>query len=453
MTWAGGDDRRQICWLYGPAGFGKSAVAQTVAERCASENILAASFFFKRGAGGRARIAGFVSTLSYQLTFSIPELKSPIEIVLRSDPTIPYQSLDRQFRKLIINPVIAHNTPIRRMVIVIDALDECDDKDEIAEFIEILIDASRECRLPFLFFITARAENHIVAKFSPPESVSVTYSLGLHDFDAHADVRSFLLFRFSKFLSETPRLMRGVQRPWPSEEDMNCLVEKSSGIFIFASTLVDFVTDQRAAPRRRLQMVLQTHTGLDPLYAEVFDAAYRDGSFDRVIGSIIILREQLSIIDLGSLLHLASEDVLHVVLQIQSILRIPEDDAQPVELIHASLRDFLMEERRSERFFIDPPARHASMLVDCLGLMTTDAQKQNPAMDRAVLYASRNWCHHLDVTLMENGGNSLLVADLTKCLQDFKAAALGHWINIMIRVQGANDTVNTLQKIIKVCSD
>ncbi|KAF9059733.1 hypothetical protein BDP27DRAFT_1430935 [Rhodocollybia butyracea] len=37
-----------ICWLYGPAGAGKSAIAQTLAEACTRNGILAGSFFFWR---------------------------------------------------------------------------------------------------------------------------------------------------------------------------------------------------------------------------------------------------------------------------------------------------------------------------------------------------------------------------------------------------------------------
>ena len=35
-----------IMWVYGPAGSGKSAIAQTIAEMCEQEMILLASFFF-----------------------------------------------------------------------------------------------------------------------------------------------------------------------------------------------------------------------------------------------------------------------------------------------------------------------------------------------------------------------------------------------------------------------
>ncbi|KIK52272.1 hypothetical protein GYMLUDRAFT_180242, partial [Collybiopsis luxurians FD-317 M1] len=35
-----------VCWLYGPAGAGKSVIAQTLAEICMERGLLVGSFFF-----------------------------------------------------------------------------------------------------------------------------------------------------------------------------------------------------------------------------------------------------------------------------------------------------------------------------------------------------------------------------------------------------------------------
>src|SRR5882672_4874508 len=69
--WIDGPSDQQICWLYGAAGSGKSAISKTVAELCAGMNRLGASFFFLRGAGRRSRITSFIPTLAYHLAFSI----------------------------------------------------------------------------------------------------------------------------------------------------------------------------------------------------------------------------------------------------------------------------------------------------------------------------------------------------------------------------------------------
>ena len=64
--WIDGFDKRAaICWLSGPAGYGKSAVAQTIAERYAAKGRLLGSFFFLRGAGERSHISRLSPTLAH----------------------------------------------------------------------------------------------------------------------------------------------------------------------------------------------------------------------------------------------------------------------------------------------------------------------------------------------------------------------------------------------------
>src|SRR5882762_7866532 len=125
IEWIDGPGDQPICWLYGAAGSGKSAISKTVAELCAGVNRLGASFFFIRGAGCRSRITSFIPTLAYHLAFSVPATKSYIESVLRSDHHLTHRSLERQFRKLILEPIRSVNPRILPTIIVVDALDEC----------------------------------------------------------------------------------------------------------------------------------------------------------------------------------------------------------------------------------------------------------------------------------------------------------------------------------------
>lgn len=65
--WADGVDNRPICWLYGPAGSGKSIIARTIAERYHERERLAGSFFFSRGYSERENIAKLITTIAYRL--------------------------------------------------------------------------------------------------------------------------------------------------------------------------------------------------------------------------------------------------------------------------------------------------------------------------------------------------------------------------------------------------
>jgi hypothetical protein len=195
--------------------------------------------------------------------------------------------------------------------------------------------------------------------------------------------------------------MQGVQQPWLSVPDIERLVKMSSGLFIFASTLIDFIIDGGGTPQRKLEAVLRTHAGLDPLYVQVFSAVGSVEAFHEVIGTLMLLREQLSITALGQLLQSRDEDILYALLAIQSVLKIPENNDKPVELIHASLRDFLVERQRSGIYYIDPPTRHASIVLHCLKIMEEDKTKEMFARSNAALYACQSWHYHLEATLIE----------------------------------------------------
>ena len=55
-----------LLWLHGPAGAGKSAIAQTVAEICAERGQLAASFFFSRSSPDRNALKHLFPTIAVQ---------------------------------------------------------------------------------------------------------------------------------------------------------------------------------------------------------------------------------------------------------------------------------------------------------------------------------------------------------------------------------------------------
>ena len=179
---------------------------------------------------------------------------------------IVHHSHERQFQKLVVDPILSVTRSLLPMVIIVDAIDECNDKQMMANVISIIAQAFRHHRLPLRFFFTSRVEEHILDRFTAPPALAATYRLNLHDFDAKVDIHTFFRSQFSTIYEQKHRLMRNVTLPWPSESDLNTLVEKSSGSFAFASTLTKFVNDGRDLPHQRLRVALKCHAGLDPLY-------------------------------------------------------------------------------------------------------------------------------------------------------------------------------------------
>ncbi|KIM83291.1 hypothetical protein PILCRDRAFT_7241 [Piloderma croceum F 1598] len=427
----------RICWLKGPAGSGKSAISQTIAEWYAGKNGLLASFFFLRGAGNRSNITRFIPSLIYQLSLSIPKTKPLIERAIQNEPSIFQSSFQHQLRKLLVEPILAVRNPIlatlmrkKSLLIVIDALDECDDKDPIAEFIQSVADIFQENhRLPIRILYTSRIEEHLRKKLEAP----IVYPLNLEDFDAHVDIRTFFRSRFSIILQEN-QAMRSIALPWPSDADLDALVRKSEGSFIFANTLVNFVDDGTDLPHRKLQTALTVDAGLDVLYSQVLSAASHTKNVERVIGTIMLLNEVLPITSLARLLQLESADIIQALLGLQSILLIPSDDDQPVRLFHTSLRDFLTVQPRSGAFFVDPPPRHLCIVINCLKAVMIPPENVI-FYDKEQKYAALNWCDHFLRGLTIGGDHLLrsqLGASFMSSIVNFASGPLDFWVNTVI---------------------
>jgi hypothetical protein len=455
VGWIDGDSNQPICWLHGAAGSGKSAIARTIAEWCAVNNELGASFFFLRGAGRRSSITHFISTLAHNLALADPARRPYIENALQRDHYIVHRSLDHQFRTLITEPIPLRPPPLP-MVIVIDALDECDDKELVADFIEIVARATLDPQLPLRFFFTSRVEEHIQEKFSTSPALDATYCVALHEFDADADIRTFFRTRFSTIYQEKRRLIGKITLPWPSESDLDELVSKSDGSFIFAFTLVNFVNNGSDLPHRKLQAALQSHAGLDPLYSQILLTAPRSSHFVQIFETIMTVEERLSVMDLACLLQVETGDVVHALLGIQSVLVVPENDHYPIRPFHTSLRDFLNTKTRSKDLFIDPSIRHLLITSNCLATMVAHNGKDF-FEDEGLRFACVNWIHHLLAAMKAEGDDNLLFSEhgtffLDK-LTDFVSWSFDSWINSIISQVQIGITLDTLDSVVSTLKE
>ncbi|KAF8217115.1 hypothetical protein K438DRAFT_1492271, partial [Mycena galopus ATCC 62051] len=94
----------RIVWLHGPAGAGKSAIAQSLCQRLEAESRSVASFFFRRGHTSRGNDARLFTTIAYQLAQLSPELNRVISQNLVSDPAVVDRSFSVQLEKLVVGP-------------------------------------------------------------------------------------------------------------------------------------------------------------------------------------------------------------------------------------------------------------------------------------------------------------------------------------------------------------
>jgi hypothetical protein len=156
----------------------------------------------------------------------------------------------------------------------------------------------------------------------------------------------------------------------------------------------------------------------------------------------MVLSKPLSITSLGKLLSLDTDEVIQPLFGLQSLLTIPGDDNQPVQLLHTSLRDFLTMESRSRTYFINPPVHHFAIAMDCLRLVVAHVENGHP-YGEVQMYACEGWYLHLRKWL-DSGNHSRLgsnsVNDLTYCLADVaESQHYDCWINMLIFTDGQLD--------------
>ena len=186
-----GRSSRPIRSLNGSAGSGKLVIARTVAHAWDSHGQLAGSFCFFRNSEDQSKASRLLPTVIFQLSISVPETKQDIENALRSDPNLLHRSIDHQFQKLIVEPIMAlRRKPDELVLIVIDGIDECDDSDLIAQLVKA-ITAVDFSQFPVRFLFTSRMEEPIRIIFHAPTTTAMTRELSLSSINSDRDIRHF----------------------------------------------------------------------------------------------------------------------------------------------------------------------------------------------------------------------------------------------------------------------
>ena len=419
-------------------------MARTIVERYASKGRLLGCFFFLRGAGERSHISHLIPTLGHQISLSVPAVKPLLEKALRDDSALlgPSVSLALQFQKLIIEPIdsttskflsISHLT--KQKIFVIDALDECDDKAEMAAFIDVLLNAlPGRSYLPFRILLTSRVEEHIRKKFADAEA-RFLYHLDLGDFNARSDIRVYFEREFARILKQNSQMMQRIPKPWPSAKDLTELLDKAGSSFAFAMTLIQFVGGN-SMPHKALQCLLESGAdGLDSLYKQVLSSASGTAALHQILGTIMVLENNQSISFLISLLNLQHEEIILELLPVQSIIKVPGHDDQPIMLFHTSLRDFLSIKSQSEKYFIDPPLQHLHLALHCLKHLAEYSLKDFFEGDVAS-YACLNWPHHmlLGFQKQESHVDEAMMSSLERLIEVLLTHGGKTWYNTLLTV-------------------
>jgi hypothetical protein len=432
-VWAGSTDEKCIFWLNGMAGMGKSTIARTVAREFRDQNRLGASFFFSRGSGDLGNARRFFSTLALQLAKTSSFVKRYICEAIAKYHDIAQQGLSNQWKHLILEPlsrVQAGQFQYQNLVIVIDAMDECECQYDVQRILYLFTQAKALKAIHLRIFITSRPELPIRHGFQDiPTSTHQEFIL--HDISQSVvdhDISAF-------FKYELGRIQRDhkLHPDWPGEQHVKCLVERASRLFIYAATTCRFIGESKFPEQRLTQIIQGSDTkqkperNLDEIYIQILeDSIIRDSDeqeratwiklFQQTVGPIVISFDLLSVDTLSKFLSIERRQIEAVLRYLHSVLDAPEKEDSPIRLLHPSFRDFLLDKRRCNdaRFWVDQKKAHENLYTGCMQLMSASLKRDicglkwpgemasnvggsilTQCIPRHVRYACQYWVNHL----------------------------------------------------------
>ncbi|PKK49548.1 hypothetical protein CI102_6105 [Trichoderma harzianum] len=418
-SWIDNNGDKRIYWLRGMAGTGKTTISMTIAREYYRKGRLGASFFFSRSSGDLSSTRKFVATIANELAELSPAYREHLQNALDSSPTITSRSLYDQWEKLILDPLRSTSLEddVQPMVIVIDALDECDSEYDQGVLIQCLAELSALEKIPFRIFITSRPENTIHLGFD-----RVTYN-SHREFTLHDIEESIVAVDLRLYYRHELNGM-DIDQSLITEETIDILARKSDRLFIHAATARWKLS---SCPTRRL---------LDVSSCSMIECPQRTLP-----------------------LWLASQwKIPRLLKYLSSVLDVPQEASGQIYVLHASFRDFLSDPQRSSslHFSIDHRKIHANLLQRCVDVMAIELRKnicrlREPGkrtndisasdveshVSQTLQYACKYWIYHLqksNVNPKEHSG----------ILEFFQTRFL-FWIEVLAVIGRLSDAIDMIR--------
>jgi hypothetical protein len=459
-------------------GTGKSAIARTLCNSLNSAHLLGGSFFCsRRGSAEQRDIRRIIPTLTRQLARLDPQYRRNVVKCLKHDCDISGANIHKQLEDLLVKPCTDALRSLKTpLILVIDALDEGAEADDTTLLLETILEKAPN--LPFRFFITSRPESHIRERFMPC-SASERTTFYLHDVEesmVKADIRLYIEHRVRKISVEQQRRL---PKAWPTEEQLEKLADRADRLFIYAFAACNYI---QRDPVHRLNLLIQTTVEneqplmqrLDDMYTLILDEAKNPESAGPIIISdiqkcltaLVCVQETLSITSLAALMETEPGRIRIVMDDLHSLIIIPEtNDDGPVTTLHASLGDYLTDERRSKHHVITKDTANWILLRRCLQVLSKELcfnvsgatssfltnEQQHLKLPHTLVYSATSWARHL----MEISPSQELVSTIIAWVKSTLMPKFLFWLEVMSvarRVDEAPRMLWTLLKLVEVCS-
>ncbi|KXN91191.1 hypothetical protein AN958_02611 [Leucoagaricus sp. SymC.cos] len=363
----------RLLWLVGPAGVGKSAIMQTLAEIEAQRSMISTLFF--SATQGRNNPSKVIATIAYRIAVQHSPYQEYLRSALAADPKLIETSIKTQFSTFFVLPFVKmklYSGP-SPLIIFIDGLDECEGKEEQLHFLTLISSFTESYpEAPLLWVIASRPEEHITSYLACQKLKSCydKEEVSVDSTEACEDMERYLRLEFEKIRASNP-VIRTLFPHWPPENDFLKLLTAAVGHFAYGTTVIRFISQGDPISRFRLILdLINTTTStsragtlrpmaqLDALYEHLISQVEpedRPGAKE-ILGFLHVDSFAIPFVpdrDMPSMcnwLGMAPNVAYSALRQLHSVLDVPPPDAgiyTPIKIYHKSFSDFFCDSNRS----------------------------------------------------------------------------------------------------------
>ncbi|THU86877.1 WD40 repeat-like protein [Dendrothele bispora CBS 962.96] len=460
-------------WMCGMAGTGKSTIAKSLCLMLKEQQLLAGSFFCSRQIPECKEYHCIIPTIAYQLAYYSCTFGEVVEKVLEEDQSIALKEPSDQVKKLLIQPWEAVMKTGRFEghvpVIVIDALDECE---YVSEVLKAIVPAIQGKQMPGLkIFMTSRPGKHVLSHLGIDSQVA--NSGKVQNFYLHNVEKSLVQADIKKFLQN--KLQDA------TDEQIQILVNSSGKLFIYAATIVKYVTGTDVYGQKHLNDVLKLaqdphamdYQGIDELYGEILEKAMfgqRESERQmtlKIVHTVVSTATPVTCKIISQLVDCTVEVVNATMQGLQSILYINNKDNK-VYTFHASFPDYIFSAKRSKENHCEQFVHQVLLEKACLSIMDKKLHfnmcnlpssflldKQVEGIEKTIAenvpgeleYCCFFWAYHLGKCTVDEAAVDEAVISV---LETFIAKKMIFWIEAMFLLDKLPSCLDILEMVIKV---
>jgi hypothetical protein len=469
-AWAADPGAPNILWIKGYPGIGKSAIASSLVERLRLSRRLGSSFFFRRERSAIMTPNALWRVIAYDLARQYTSIRRHLAAALEADETIINAvNINKLFRQLIQEPLMASKEiPVDRLpIIVIDALDECggldgSHSDDRKNLMKTLESWSRLLG-GYKLVVTSRGEHDVERLFSTTSHCLIEICAGeVVASQSSGDVRAFFEDQFRQIAAQYTRFLPA---DWPGSETILDLTTRAAGLFIWAKTVVRFVT--RGEPDEQLRKILEGSgtDGMASLYSWILNTSFPDPSEDflqsfySLVGGIILTKAPLTTTSVLHLFSIKGSILEYICNGLQSVM----DSQDILRINHQSFVDFLLDPNKCPpKFIIERKRESRNLTFACLNTMGNNLRFNICDLDTSYLrnaevadlesrveglisphlsYSCRFWASYLLETAFDD--------EIFTLLQKFMLSQFLFWLEVL----SVTKLVNIASGMLRILAD